>query len=63
MSPFMRVTRPGYVLALLALALGVAFLITGSAEGVMIVAALEGAFWALLQIFKDRHEKRLTPRP
>jgi uncharacterized membrane protein len=66
MNPVIRLARPGYVLALLALTLGLAFLITGSAEGALVVALLEGAFWACLQYFKarpfkDRRGKRPKP--
>jgi hypothetical protein len=59
MNPVIRIARPGYVLALLALVLGLAFLITGSAEGALVVAFAEGALWASLQYFKDRRAGRL----
>ena len=63
MNPVMLFARPGYTLALLGLVLGLAFLITGSAEGALVVALLEAAFWATLQYFKDRRGKGLKPRP
>ena len=63
MNPLIRLARPGYTLALMALILGLAFLITGSAEGAFVVALLEGAFWACLQYFKDRHGERPKPLP
>ena len=56
-----RLTRPGYAVALLALSLGLAFLITGSAEGTFVVALLEGTFWAFLQYRKDRRGERHKP--
>ena len=62
MNNFIRIARPGYTLALLALILALGFLITGSAWGMLVVAALEGAFWAPLQYLKDRHGKRLSHR-
>ena len=61
MNPFVRLARPGYTLALLALTLGLAFLVTGSAEGTLVVALLEGAFWASLQSFADRRDERPKP--
>jgi uncharacterized membrane protein len=53
MNPFIRLARPGYTLALLALILGLAFLITGSAEAAIVIAVLEAALWASLKYFKD----------
>jgi uncharacterized membrane protein len=60
MGPIIRSARPGYILALLALLLGLAFMITGSAEGALVVAALEAALWTSLQYFKDRRGRSLT---
>ena len=61
MNPFIRLARPGYTLALMALTLGLAFLITGSVWGMFVVALLEAAFWASLQYFKDLRGKRFKP--
>jgi uncharacterized membrane protein len=61
MSSMQHMARPGYVLALLALSLGLAFLITGSAEGALAIALLEGAFWAALQYFKGRRGEHPKP--
>jgi len=47
--------------ALLALALGLGFVVTGSAEGMLAVAVLEAMFWAGTQYFKDRRGRRLKP--
>jgi uncharacterized membrane protein len=60
MNPLLRLARSGYALALLALVLGLAYLITGSAEGAFVVAVLEAVFWASLQYFKDRRARRVT---
>jgi uncharacterized membrane protein len=59
MNPVIRLARPGYVLALLVLILGLAFVITGSAEGALAIAVLEGALWASFQYLKDRRAGRL----
>jgi uncharacterized membrane protein len=56
MSNFVRITRPGYIMALFVLILGLAFLLTGSVRGMLLIAVLEGALWASLQYFKDRRE-------
>jgi hypothetical protein len=59
MYPVIRLARPGYVLALLVLVLGLALLITASAEGALAIAVLEAALWASFQYFKDRRTGRL----
>jgi uncharacterized membrane protein len=61
MTIFERIAGAGYTLALLAVVLGFAFVVTGSAEGAAIVAILEGVFWAALQYFKHRRDRRLKP--
>jgi uncharacterized membrane protein len=61
MNSIQHMARPGYVLALLALTLGLAFLITGSAEGALAIALLEAVFWAALQYFKDGRGERTKP--
>ena len=61
MSSLLHLARPGYGLALLALTLGLAFLITGSAVGALVIALLEGLFWAGLQYLKDRRAVRPKP--
>jgi hypothetical protein len=61
MNPVTNLARPGTVVALLAVTLGLAFLITGSVEGALVVALLEGAFWASLQCRKDRRGERSKP--
>jgi hypothetical protein len=61
MNAFIRLARPGYTVAFLALILGLGFLITGSAEAGVIIAVLEGAFCASLQYFKDRRGGRVQP--
>jgi hypothetical protein len=62
MNPVINtLARPGYALALLAVTLGLAFLITGSAEGALVVALLEGAFWACLQYRRDRRSEQSKP--
>ena len=59
MSNSVRIARPGYIMALFALVLGLTFVLTGSVWGMLVIAVLEGALWASLQYFKDRRE-RLT---
>ncbi len=61
MNRFLTPSRPGYMFALLALALGLGFVVTGSAEGMLAVAVLEAMFWAGTQYFKDRRGRRLKP--
>jgi uncharacterized membrane protein len=59
MNPLINFARPGYILALLALVLGLAFVITGSAEAAIAIAILEAALWASVQYFKDRRARQL----
>jgi len=61
MNAFICLARPGYTLGLLALALGLGFVITGTVWGMLVVAALEAAFSAGMQYFKDRG-RRLKPQ-
>ena len=61
MTLFVRLGRPGYGVAALAVILAIAFLVTGSAEGALVVALLEGVFWACLQYFKDRRGEPVKP--
>jgi len=51
-------SSPGYVLALLAVVLGLAFVITGSAWGMMVVAIAEAALWASVQYVRQLRLKR-----
>jgi hypothetical protein len=51
------IARPGCTVALICLVAGLAFLVTGSAEGGFVVLIAEGAFWAFTQFFKDRRHR------
>ena len=49
-----RFVRPGYALALLALSLGIAYALTQSLWGMVIIGMLEAVFWAASQYVHDR---------
>ena len=48
-----RFVRPGYALALLVLSACIAYAVTRSLWGIVIIAMLEAAFWAATQYVRD----------
>jgi len=49
-----RFVRPGYAMALLVLSVGIAYALTQSLWGILIIAMLEAAFWATTQFAQGR---------
>ena len=52
-----KLARPGYALALLALTAGLAYALTQSLWGMIVIAMLEALFWAANQYVQDRRRR------